>query len=230
VGPATATPQAEEVSPKASGIPLWIKMLAMALGTLPIALLLLRRRAKVQAATVAERRVWFPKNTPEPTSPPPAGRAAGLGFWGYCVATVAVVPVSMLWILVLELSGIGANLQDLVRQVLDPGAGYEPWLIVFFGVVVAPFTEEIIFRGTLYPATKRAFGGDRRAAWRAALLVSLLFAAVHPSLAAFLPLFTLALVLTWIMESTNSLMACIVAHAVHNAFSLVPLMLLRVAG
>lgn len=213
--------------PKA--IPLWQSMIVMGVCTLPLSFVILWRRSLMQRASTPDREALFPTDTPNPTPAPRFGRAVGLSFWTYCVATFVVVPVGMVWVLVLELSGMGAELQDLVTRVMEPQAAYEPWVIAFFGICIAPFTEECIFRGMLYPATRRAFGGTRQAAWRAAVLVSLVFAVIHLSVAAILPLFALAMVLTWIMERTNSLAACILAHALHNAFSLVPLLVLKYA-
>ncbi len=92
------------------------------------------------------------------------------------------------------------------------------WLRAYLGVftvAIAPVAEEFIFRGMLYPALKQA--GWPRLAW---VGVSFLFAVIHWDAAAFLPLFLLALVLTWLYEKTDSLLAPITAHAFFNAVNL----------
>ncbi|HEV2436297.1 MAG TPA: type II CAAX endopeptidase family protein [Verrucomicrobiae bacterium] len=92
------------------------------------------------------------------------------------------------------------------------------WLRAYLGVftvAIAPVAEEFIFRGMLYPAIKQA--GWPRLAW---VGVSFLFALIHWDAAAFLPLFLLALVLTWLYEKTDSLLAPITAHAFFNAVNL----------
>ncbi len=50
----------------------------------------------------------------------------------------------------------------------------DAWLMSAFGVLVAPFSEEVLFRGLLFPALSRRTG-----ALAALLATSLLFGAVH---------------------------------------------------
>jgi membrane protease YdiL (CAAX protease family) len=47
--------------------------------------------------------------------------------------------------------------------------------------------------------------------------VSFLFALIHADKAIFIPLFALALALTWLYEKTDNLLAPITAHALFNA-------------
>jgi membrane protease YdiL (CAAX protease family) len=117
------------------------------------------------------------------------------------------------------------------------------WLRTYLGaftLVIAPVAEEFIFRGMLYPFLKqfhwpaltrflRQLGWPRLAwfsrhrVWRmlAWLGVSFLFALIHGDAVAFVPLFLLALILTWLYERTGSLLAPITAHALFNAVNLV---------
>jgi membrane protease YdiL (CAAX protease family) len=85
-----------------------------------------------------------------------------------------------------------------------------------FAVVLAPVAEEFIFRGVLFTFVKQL--GLRKTAW---IGVSLLFALIHGDAAIFIPLFGLALVLTWLYELTDSLMAPIFTHALFNAANLI---------
>jgi membrane protease YdiL (CAAX protease family) len=99
------------------------------------------------------------------------------------------------------------------------------WLRVYLGVftvVIAPVAEEFIFRGMLYPFIKQL--GWPRLAWFG---VSFLFALIHWDAAGFVPLFLLALMLTWLYERTDSLLAPITAHALFNAVNLVLLCLFQ---
>jgi membrane protease YdiL (CAAX protease family) len=79
-------------------------------------------------------------------------------------------------------------------------------------VFVAPVTEEVIFRGYLYPAAKRFCGPAG-----AILFSSLVFAAAHGNVVALLPLFALAVVLCLLYEFTGSIWACISVHFLFNA-------------
>ncbi len=83
-------------------------------------------------------------------------------------------------------------------------------------VVAAPLVEERFFRGWLQPALESALGPHRR--W-APILSALAFAVAHPAYS-FLPVLALGLLNGFAMQRFRSLSACVVAHAVHNAFAL----------
>jgi membrane protease YdiL (CAAX protease family) len=84
--------------------------------------------------------------------------------------------------------------------------------LAFFAIILAPVAEEFIFRGVLFPFVKQL--GFPKTAW---IGVSLLFALIHGNVAAFIPLFVLALTFTWLYETTDCLLAPIFAHALFNA-------------
>lgn len=90
----------------------------------------------------------------------------------------------------------------------------------FFAVVMAPMAEEFIFRGVLFPFVKQR--GFPKTAW---IGVSLLFALIHADAAVFIPLFVLALALTWLYEVTDNLLAPMFGHALFNGANLVLLAL-----
>ena len=77
-----------------------------------------------------------------------------------------------------------------------------PWwttgYLGLFAVVIAPVAEEFIFRGVLFPFVKQLGWPG----WRG-LASSLIFAFIHLNAPTFVPLFVLALALTWLYERTN---------------------------
>jgi CAAX protease family protein len=90
---------------------------------------------------------------------------------------------------------------------------------IVFGIaaiLLAPLAEESMFRGILYPVVKQ-LGYPRLALFGS----SLLFAASHINLMTFLPLFLIALVFVWLLETTDTLIAPILAHASFNAANFV---------
>jgi membrane protease YdiL (CAAX protease family) len=91
-----------------------------------------------------------------------------------------------------------------------------PWIVIFgvVSIILAPIMEEILFRGILYPMV-RQLGYPKLALWG----TSILFAASHANLQAFVPLTVLALGLTWLYERTNYLIAPILAHSTFNAIN-----------
>jgi len=92
------------------------------------------------------------------------------------------------------------------------------WAVVCAGVVLAPLSEEITFRGFLLSALAKS----RLGFWPAALISSTLWTGLHAgySWPGLVSVFLAGVGLSWIMLRTGSMRAVVVAHAVVNAFSL----------
>lgn len=102
------------------------------------------------------------------------------------------------------------------------------WMRIYLGafaVVLAPVAEEFIFRGMLYPLVKQ-LGSPRYALFG----TSAVFALIHLDAGTLVPLFVLALALTWLYEKTDNLLAPITAHALFNATNLVLLLFWQHSG
>jgi membrane protease YdiL (CAAX protease family) len=112
--------------------------------------------------------------------------------------------------------------QEAVELLMDAPLWPTGVYLGIFAVVLAPVAEEFIFRGVLFPFVKQL--GYPKLAWFG---VSLLFALIHGSAAIFIPLFALALALTWLYEKTGNLLAPIAAHSLFNAANLVALAILE---
>jgi len=119
---------------------------------------------------------------------------------------------------VLALQKIGWPLEDqrAVTLIVNAKAGWLRGYLVFFAMVLAPVAEEFLFRGVLFPFVKQL--GYTRLAW---VGVSLFFALIHFNAPTFLPLFVLALVLTWLYQKTDCLLAPILAHSLFNTANLI---------
>ncbi|HUN84509.1 MAG TPA: CPBP family intramembrane glutamic endopeptidase [Terracidiphilus sp.] len=133
-----------------------------------------------------------------------------------------------------------------------PGAA---WMLFAFGVTLAPFFEEIAFRGFLLPALATAFDWmaersegapphpldqNGHPQWSmpavivAAVITSILFAFMHAdqtgyAIGPFLLLVCVSLVLCWARLSTRSLAASVLVHACYN-FLLFTMMFLGTSG
>ena len=105
-------------------------------------------------------------------------------------------------------------------------AGAKSWwtrvYVGAFAVVIAPVAEEFIFRGVLYPFVKQ-LGSPRYAFFG----INAIFALIHLDAATLVPLFVLALALTWLYERTDNLLAPITAHSLFNAANLIVLCLVK---
>ena len=106
------------------------------------------------------------------------------------------------------------EVQPAVQALKDTVTWYDRVLLGVMAILLAPVAEELIFRGIFYPAIKQA-GHPHLALW----ITSLAFAGVHAHAPSFLPLLLLALLLTWVYEHTQNLLAPILAHACFNAFN-----------
>jgi len=136
------------------------------------------------------------------------------------LATVVVVLWPVLWLQELSatiMQKFGWTPQNEVAVTLLAGTNSPAMQIylVIFAVALAPVAEEFIFRGMLYPCIKQL--GYPKTAW---ISVNLLFALVHGNAAILIPLFVLALALTWLYEITDSLLAPIAGHALFNVANL----------
>lgn len=131
----------------------------------------------------------------------------------------------------------------------------EAWLLFAFGVAVAPFFEEIIFRGFLLPALCTAWdwtaehithtpppplGQNGQPQWSipamivASILTSIPFALMHAeqianSIGPLLLLYCVSLVLCWARLTTRSLAASVMVHSCYN-FLLFSIMLYGTGG
>lgn len=90
-----------------------------------------------------------------------------------------------------------------------------PVWFFFVGVVLAPIIEEIFFRGFVFQGFRQRYG------WvRAMLLSSIVFAAAHLDLVAFLPTFILGCLLAYMFQRSNSVWPGVILHFLVNAFGL----------
>lgn len=109
-----------------------------------------------------------------------------------------------------------------LRRQAAGGVNARVLAFIFLAVVAAPLTEEVIFRGVLYLPLRGRYGPVA-----AAVLVSLIFASIHGYLAGVLPLFILALIFTWLLEKTGTLLWPILAHAAYNGTMVLIMLMLN---
>jgi membrane protease YdiL (CAAX protease family) len=87
---------------------------------------------------------------------------------------------------------------------------------VFLLVLVAPLTEELLFRGIFLPGLL-----SRYRPGVAVLLTAALFAAIHLNPWQFLSALTLGSLIGWVYLRTGSIALCVFAHAIANGLSVV---------
>lgn len=116
-----------------------------------------------------------------------------------------------------ELAGIGP--QEELPDALGADGGVVALVVAAFLVtVVAPFAEELFFRGYVFGALRNWKG-----MWVGAVLTGLLFGAIHVGSAPdalYLPLLAVfGFILCLLYVRTRSLYSCIVLHAINNSLA-----------
>ena len=149
---------------------------------------------------------------------PDPARAVRMGLgWGI-VAWIGASLASAAVVTVLEALGL-----EIEPQAAEQALGLvEPWVAVLAIVILAPIAEELFFRGVVFNAYLRERGPRLAYIGSAAL-----FAVIHLSIVALLPIFLLGLALAWVYDRTGSLLAPIVMHAVVNGISVAIALLVR---
>ncbi|MDB5042472.1 MAG: putative metal-dependent rane protease [Candidatus Eremiobacteraeota bacterium] len=131
---------------------------------------------------------------------------------------------ALLMILVIEaLSAVEVNVfhvkvSEQAVDLLKATHGNVIYVFAAFACVLAPFVEELVFRGFLLNAFLRYTPPPL-----AILLSALCFGAAHFSPSAFVPLAGGGVVLGFVYYRTGSLTASMIAHAGFNLFSIVGL-------
>ncbi|MBI4577821.1 MAG: CPBP family intramembrane metalloprotease [Planctomycetes bacterium] len=129
-----------------------------------------------------------------------------------------------------NLAGLDALGVEVTRQqaVVAIEGERDPALVATFVLaagVVAPFAEEVFFRGALYPALRRRLGVAAAVTVDAAA-----FALVHQAPSQAVPLFAIGVVLAVLRERSGGIVAPVVFHAAHNALNLAVALLHAQAG
>jgi CAAX protease family protein len=110
---------------------------------------------------------------------------------------------------ILALSGVTTQGEAIYKVLSSLDS---PIWLVLVGVLLAPFVEEMFFRGFLFAGFRQRFGWKK-----AALLSSTFFALAHLQPAALIPTFILGYLLAYIFHKANSLWPGIILHFLVNS-------------
>lgn len=142
------------------------------------------------------------------------------GFLTFVVSIPILMGVSLLWRALLQGLGFPVEEQELVNIFATEDSPGLTVLLLVFAIVIAPITEELIFRKALFRFARQNFSR-----WIALLAPSLLFAALHQNLASFLPLVALGVIYSLAYERTGRIGVPIIAHGLFNLHSIVLILL-----
>jgi membrane protease YdiL (CAAX protease family) len=146
-------------------------------------------------------------------------------FVGIVVGIIAI-PLSAMIAILIQLA-IGVPVENTQLPFLAPEG------FTWFGAVsmfvlaglVAPFAEELYFRGVLYQWMRQRWG-----VWPGILVSSVIFGAVHGEVSVAGAAFVLGLILAWAYERSGSLWIAILVHAINNGVKILALYLFLALG
>lgn len=125
-----------------------------------------------------------------------AGTLLGLLAWAYSAALIALLP------------GEATELNKTAAYLLANPS--EHWWFAALVMIAAPLAEEYLFRGLLFRALDREWGG-----WKAVLGSAMFFAIYHPP-DAWLPVASLGVLNALLFRRSRSLWPCVLAHLAYN--------------
>lgn len=139
-------------------------------------------------------------------------RNFGTGLWG------GFLLGAVIWITGIVITLItGPPPPQEVEKMLSEAYSWKDVVFPFLAIsILAPLSEELYFRGMVYPVFKARFG-----AGLGMLLSGMFFGFMHLDLIRFVPLSLGGFVLAYLYEKTKTLTAPIVAHFTWNTLMLV---------
>lgn len=155
----------------------------------------------------------------KPDNPGNSVRAAITGLITFIFLIPPFLAIFGGWYWILDLLGMEPTPQDVVETIQDaPKSDLVFWMVLT--VVIAPITEEFVFRGTIF----RFFAGRMPTIWASAVSGAF-FSLVHYNMLTFVPLLVLGMVLSTVFMKTGRLSASIALHAAFNGFSMIVILL-----
>lgn len=152
-------------------------------------------------------------------------RAAGIAMYSILAVLPLIAVGGAVWVLLLELLRVPVEAQKVVEVFMEIEVTALLVLMVLLVVLLAPISEELIFRGGLYRFLKARFSF-----WHAAISSSVLFSLMHMNVMSFLPLMILGILLCLAYEKSGSLKVPILIHAIFNLNTVIVIVLLQAAG
>tara|TARA_B110000438_G_scaffold171360_1_gene163750 strand:+ start:605 stop:1450 length:846 start_codon:yes stop_codon:yes gene_type:complete len=134
----------------------------------------------------------------------------------YCGIYFLAWPIIILWSQLIEYFNLEIFKSSNYSEQIFNSLNNNYLLIFFLACIVAPFCEELIFRGYLFKVIK-----EKSNIIFAVIINSLIFGAIHLEPSAIVPAAILGIALSVIRIKTNSLLPSITIHTFHNLLALI---------
>jgi hypothetical protein len=150
--------------------------------------------------------------------------------WSWVLISVTVtlilIPiVSLITLAVLFLSGQPLDNPQLDFLLPEGLSALDAIFMLLLAGIVAPFGEELLFRGVIYTFLRERWG-----IWLSVLLSSFLFGLIHGNVAIGVTGFLLGVVAAIVYEYSKSLWTAVVVHAINNSLKIALLYFLVLIG
>jgi len=140
----------------------------------------------------------------------------------YSATAVVILLTALILFQIQKIFHIHFNAQPMVYVI---AALKEKWLLAILIseiVILAPISEELLFRGVIYNYLKKYLRWGY-----AAFLTSLLFAFLHANLFGFFIIFIISMVICYIYEKSNNIITAFLFHSLHNTLSIANILILK---
>lgn len=152
----------------------------------------------------------------EPRSDRSSANRLPQGFATLLIALPLLAATGLIWQALMNGLGVELQEQDLIGIFAETKSPVLLGCMIFLAVVIAPITEELIFRAGIFRYVR-----TRLPRWAALLVPALLFAGLHGNLASFAPLTMLGIIFSLAYERTGSIAVPIIAHGLFNLNTIV---------
>lgn len=137
-----------------------------------------------------------------------------LGYWlriGLLNGIVLFISVVFLGALINYLVSVEVDPQPITEVILKAETSWERFIPFLVTAILAPISEELYFRGFLYPALRRKIGVKG-----GIIVASLIFGSLHYDLVRMIPLVFGGIWLNWLYEKSGTIYASMMAHSAWN--------------
>jgi membrane protease YdiL (CAAX protease family) len=140
-------------------------------------------------------------------------------FW-VIVLMIVIFGVNALYSYLITVLHLNVQTNDQLLLQQSKVAPLSTYATLFAAVIIAPFCEEVFFRGFVFPGLRHGMS----LGW-AIIISSLLFGIAHADPGSFPVLFVIGLALAFLRWRTQSIWPCIVLHMLNNGIAALAIVL-----
>lgn len=144
------------------------------------------------------------------------------GLYYYLLFIPVLFVITLISFSIFKMIGLTPTPQEIILIYLQTDSFYLLFTIFFLSCIVAPFVEEIIFRGIIYTGLKTRFS-----VLSSIILSSLIFTLLHNELFALTGLFAFGFFLSYVFEKYQNLWLSIGIHFFNNFFTTIIILIVK---